>query len=274
MHYFIINKILNHNIIMGRRSGNEYILIGKGIGFKRRPGDSILESEVATYYLIQDDTKMSDYEKIVLQTPDSVLLITEQAIRYAEEKLNHRFDQSIHISLLDHINFAIYRLNNKINVGSFLSEEYYLMYSELYDVAHEMVNIINDGIEMELPHSEVGSIILHLHAALRNEKLSKTALYAEVISYALSYIQAALPNGIVENSIARARLITHLKFALKRTESELSVDNPLADVIRKQYPEVYLIAKGLSKSIYDTFGIKLSESEVGYIALHVYNLQY
>ncbi|NLW15363.1 MAG: PRD domain-containing protein [Erysipelothrix sp.] len=274
MKEFNIEKILTHNIILGSSEDKEFILIGKGIGFQRKPGSKISSESVASYYIIQNSDKLSEYEKIVFGTAASVLLATEKAIKFAEEKLDTVFDENIHISLLDHVNFALFRLENKLQVGSFLTDEYYLMYSDLYDIAFKMVESINSDLDVELPHSEVGSIILHMHAALHKEKVSSTALYAQIIDYSLTFIQDRLPKAITSNSIAKARLITHLKFALKRIESDEVRSNPLVDVIKEKYPEVYEIAADLSGEIEERYNVKLPESEIGYIALHVYNLQY
>lgn len=273
MKVFKVLKILTHNILIGENQGKEYMLIGKGIGFQKKPGMLVSEEQTSNYYIIQDAKKISDYEKVVLDTPDQTLLATEKAILYAEEKLNVKFDESIHLSLLDHINFAIYRLEHQLQVGSFLTEEYYVMYSELYELAVEMVKMINQTIGVTLPSSEVGAIILHLHAAINQEKVSQTATNAQVIEYSLNFIQEKLGVEFAGNQLAKARLITHLKFALKRSKDQKVLQNPLVEVIKEKYPVVYQVAKELADTIVSTFGIEFSESEISYIALHLYNLQ-
>lgn len=273
MKAFEVLKVLNHNIILGKNQGKEYILIGKGIGFQIKPGMFVTEEKTSNYYMIQDAKKLSDYEKMVLDTPEPILLATEKAIILAEEQLKTKFDETIHLSLLDHIRFAVYRLENNIKVGTFLTEEYHFMYSELYEVSTKMMNQINEIIGITLPDSEVGAIILHLHAALNKEKVSQTAIYAQVIEFSLTYLQEKLGEQIANNHLAKARLITHLKFALKRSESKKELENPLAEVIQMQYPEIYQIAQQLSEEIQVRFMIQFSQSEMSYIALHLYHLQ-
>ncbi len=273
MKAFKVLKILTHNILLGENQGKEYMLIGKGIGFQKKPGMLVNEEQTSNYYIIQDAKKISDYEKVVLNTPEQTLLATEKAILYAEEKLKVKFDESIHLSLLDHINFAIYRLEHQLQVGSFLTEEYYLMYTDLYELAVEMVKMINQMIGVSLPSSEVGAIILHLHAAINQEKVSQTAANAQIIEHSLDFIQERLGVEFTGNQLAKARLITHLKFALKRSKDQKNLENPLAEVIKEKYPALYQVAKELANMIASTFSIAFSESEISYIALHLYNLQ-
>ncbi|MHC5268760.1 PRD domain-containing protein [Enterococcus sp. LJL98] len=273
MKTFEIVKILTHNIILASNQGKEYILIGKGIGFQMKPGMTVKEEQASNYYIIQDSKKLSDYERMVLDTPERVLLATEKSILLAEQQLEKKFDERIHLSLLDHIRFAVYRLEHQIKVSSFLTEEYHVMYPELYAIATKMVQQLNKILEIELPHSEVGSIVLHLHAALNQEKVSQTAIYAQVIEYALIYLREQLGEQITNNQLAKARLVTHLKFALKRSEHQKELENPLAGVIQQKYPEIYQIANSLSKEIATRFQIQFSESEISYIALHLYHLK-
>lgn len=273
MKAFEVVKVLNHNILLGTNQGKEYILMGKGIGFQIKPGMFVTEEKTSNYYIIQDSQKLSDYEKMILDTPELILLATEKAIILAEEQLATKFDETLHLSLLDHIRFAVYRFEHQIKVGSFLTEEYYFMYAKLYEIATQMIQQINEIIDLTLPDSEIGAIILHLHAALNKEKVSQTAIYAQVIEFSLKYLQEKLGEEIANNHLAKARLITHLKFALKRSESKKELENPLAEVIKKQYPGIYQIAEQLAKEIQSRFMIQFSPSEMSYIALHLYHLQ-
>lgn len=274
MKAFQIIKILTHNILLATYESNEYILIGKGIGFQKKPGMLVQEEQISNYYIIQDMKKLSVYEKMVLDTPGNVLLATEKAIMLAEEELKKKFDESLHLSLLDHIRFALYRLENNVHVGSFLTDEYYLMYPDLYRISEKMTAIINQSMNVSLPVSEIGAIILHLHAALNQEKVSQTAINAQIIGAALDFIQENSSLNLENNHLAKARLITHLKFALKRSADQKMHDNPIVSVIEKDYPEIYQLSYSLAQVIEKRFMIRLSNSEIGYIALHLYNLQF
>lgn len=268
---FIIEKILTHNIILARYESKDYMLVGKGIGFKKKPGTLIQEQDVENFYVISNLKNVNEYVNIVLETPESLLLTTEQAIRLAEKRLNKKFDESLHISLLDHLNFAVFRMNNNINVGSFLTDEYFLLYPQFYSIAEEMVELINKELNIELPRTELGAIILHLHAAINNEKVSNTAFYAQVINFALSFIQEKF-SSTFSNNVFRTRLITHLRFALKRSEDSVSVENPMIDIIEDQYDEYFKVATELADKINEKFSIQLNRDEIGYITLHIYNM--
>ena len=98
MKTFEVVKGLNHNVLLGVNQGKEDILTGKGIGFQMKPGLFVNEEKISNFHLIQDSQKLSDYEKMVLDTPEQILLATEKAIILAEERLQTKFDQTIHLS--------------------------------------------------------------------------------------------------------------------------------------------------------------------------------
>lgn len=273
MEQYTITKVLTHNIVFATKGVTDFILIGKGIGFQQKPGNLIDGIKVSSFYIVHDIEKVSQYESIVLSTPEDVVFATEEAIQFAESQLDHVFNESVHISLLDHINFSIYRMKNNLKVGSFLTDEYYLLYPELYKVSKKMVTIINENLYINLPDSEIGAIILHLHAGIHEEEMSNTMLYTEIIDYALKFIENKLPNINNQNSLNKARLITHLKFALKRHEQRQGVENLLSDTIKDKFPSSFKIAEELFDELYKLYAIKFSEAEIAYIALHIENLK-
>lgn len=273
MKKYTITKVLNHNIVFATHETTDYILIGKGIGFQKKPGHLVIGGDVSSSYIVYDIEKVTQYENVVLSTQEDVVFSTEKAIQYAESELDHVFKESIHISLLDHINFSIYRMNNNLHVGSFLTKEYYLLYPKLYEISKAMVNIINDSLDVNLPESEIGAIILHLHAAIHEEEMSTLVLYTEIIDFSLNFIEERLVTINPNNEINKARLITHLKFALKRHELNQNLQNLMVDTIKEKYPTSFKIAKDLFNKLKALYAINFDDSEIAYIAMHIENLK-
>lgn len=270
---FTVVRSLTHNIVLASRSNIEYILIGKGIGFNLKEGDSINESKVSSYYLVKNSNKMNAYERIVTDMDQDVLMVTENAIVHAEKTLNHVFDVSVHMSLLDHVNFAVYRYKNNISITNPFSEAYFLMYEKLYLVAQEMIKIINSDLGINLPEFEAESIVLHLHAGIHQGKISQSALYATYVSDSWNYLVSLTPEFETSESIMVARLITHLKFAFKRLENDLTLVDTISEMVESIYPDSFETSKKLAKFLVLQHGIEIPKSEVGYIALHIENLK-
>ena len=265
-------KPLNHNVVLARYLDKFYIVIHKGIGFKAESNDYFTMPDGAHYYLLQDPSQLSVYEKLILDTNEQVLFVTEKAIQYAEKTLKYKFNESLHISLLDHLNFAIYRHRQGIEIGSYLGESYTFLYAELYEIACHMLAMINEALHLSLPKSEAGAIVLHLHTALRRGNLSQEALQSQIITDSIDYILRQIDNPQASN-IAKARLATHLKFALIRLDKNEKLQGLDKSMLDRSYEPYYQIARNLCLYLDKKYDIKLPYDEVLYIAIHIRNLE-
>lgn len=66
--------------------------------------------------------------------PEEHILLGEEIISYAEEKLGIKLNEHIHISLTDHLSFAIERSQKGINIKNKLINEIRLLYHEEFDI--------------------------------------------------------------------------------------------------------------------------------------------
>ena len=65
-------------------------------------------------------------------------------------------------------------------------------------------------------------------------------------------------------------LADNIAFAISRLNQNVSISNPFGNEIRLLYPEAYKIALETMPMIEDRLNVRLSEDEVGYIALHIH----
>nr|WP_273701636.1 PRD domain-containing protein [Tepidanaerobacter acetatoxydans] len=70
-----------------------------------------------------------------------------------------------------------------------------------------------------------------------------------------------------------ARLIIHLRFALDRIDSEMTIKNPLLARIKEEFSESYKIATEIAEYIKERIGKEPPENELGYLALHIQRIK-
>lgn len=274
MREYIIRKILNNNIVQCYELGEdkECILLGKGIGFQKQVNDLVNLEKVEKEYYIRNEKNISRYQKLVEQCDDQLVLVIEEVIAMMEERFGNTYDEYLHIALLDHINFSIYRYKNNIEVKNIFLDEYSVMYASEYAFAKEVLAYINERLQITLPDSEIGFITLHVHSALHEEDVSKSALYMKVISHCIEMIESRLPFTLDSQSIEKTRLVTHLKFALERAGQNIVLENVVLDSLKDSYPNTYALANDIANEVQKEFDIHLPEGEVGYITLHLQNI--
>lgn len=270
-----ILKVLSHNVIQDVKLANneESIFLGKGIGFGKKPKDIFTDlSKVERKYFITDQENLHKYQLLLEKCDEELYFFVEEYIEKVQETFKSSYDETLHIGLLDHLNFSLYRYHNKISLQNIFMDEMSLMYEEEYEFAVKMLKDLNLRLGVDLPNSEASFIALHLHASIKGEKPSVTALYLKIIGDCLSFVEKSYDITLDAKSMERARLITHLKFALKRASDKMPIQNVMVEAIKKAYPKTYSLALELTKIIETDYGIVLPEGEVGYLAMHMENI--
>lgn len=270
----VIRKILNHNVVQGYDADlkKEFLIHGTGIGFRKRDGDAVDPANIAKIYEIQDKSSLSAYESLLQSTEASLIDLSEAIITKLVNRFGSNYDEKLHIALLDHLNFSIYRYRNHIAMQNIFLDEIELMYPNEFQFAKEMVLFVNESLGIELPEAEIGFISMHIHSAYHDDSASETALTINMIGRCMNFIEQSICKKIKPHSIERQRLVTHLKFAFKRAKQKQHLSNPLSHSIIEKYPKTYALATSMANILNDEFMIELSEGEIGYLALHIQNI--
>jgi len=92
----------------------------------------------------------------------------------------------------------------------------------------------------------------------------------------IEHVESVFERSIDEDSISYQRLVTHLRYALGRLESNEAfqiMDDDMLTFIQTKYDSAYRCALGLADLLKKEYGLHLPKSEIGYITLHVQRLQ-
>lgn len=269
---FIVTRPFNHNVVLckNRESKKECILIGKGIGFGLKENSYIEDEEKIEkiFYLI-DESNKNKFKGLTEEVSNEVIGISEEVIAMISNEVKKELNENIHVTLADHISFALERLKSGINIINPFLVEIKTLYSYEYTIACKALEIINKKLKVMLPDDEIGFIAMHIHAASSNVNLSKTAMNTSIISEMVEFIEEKLGFNIDRNSIDYGRLVTHLRFALNRAEKKISLKNLLLGSIKRQFKDSYKLSKEMAKKIKQEYNVDICDDEIGYLALHI-----
>lgn len=257
---YTIFKVLNHNALMVTRGNNYYLVLDKGIGFKRKADECISLGEYSTVYELKDQ-KSSHSDPIFLE-------ITNEIIQAAKVKFPD-IDTNILLPLSDHISFAIERIQKDLIISNPFTEEIRLLNPEEYSIALQARDLIKKYTDICINDDEVGYITLHIHSAISNTKVNQSILLAQVVQDSLNTIHNNLNIQFDSTSLAYSRLITHIKYMIKRIETNEKLTLDMDEFILNQYPIPYRIAEDIIKDISISLQCSIPRIEVGYLALHI-----
>ncbi|MCU6793044.1 PRD domain-containing protein [Paenibacillus sp. WQ 127069] len=263
-----IIHVLSHNVVMAHLStGKNSIAFGKGIGFKKEPGMIIDDVSITQEFLLHTSEVMKSYEQILNAVDVKIIGITEEVIAYAQGMLEGEFSETIHASLVDHINFAVERQKRGIYITNPFAYEIQYMYPEEYRVAKRSVDFLNDHLDVTLPEDEVAFLAMHFNGARNKEKGSESLTVVKLVS---KIIEEARELGYsFDDSFSTVRFISHLKSLIERVKQGKTIQNPLLDKIKVEYGDTYLKAVVLSMYLNDSLGKTVPEDEIGFLAMHL-----
>lgn len=271
---YTVLKVFNNNIVLVTDGDAERLLIGKGIGFGRKPGTPLGEVavEVEKVFVIEQPEKQQQFRQLIETNDPGFIDFCEDLILQIFRELQTELDERIHIGLLDHLAMTIRRLRKGDEIVNPFLAQTKVLYPREYRVATQIAARIDAEYGVSVPPGEAGFIALHIHSAVRGVALSDT-LRSNRISAVV--VQRIREWGIEvdEGSIEYARFLSHLRYTMERTLKGGTVEDGLAKAIAAQYPESNELARELRVLLEKELKSAVSDAEVAFLTVHLERLR-
>ena len=268
-----IDKIINNNIVSAiEADGKEVVIMGRGLGFGMKPGKEIPEGKIEKVFRLDSQNSTDKFKELLANLPLEHIQASTEIINYAKSVLNRRLNQSIYITLTDHINFAIERFKEKMMFTNPLLNEIKTFYKEEYLIGEYAVALIERRIGITLPVDEAGFIALHIVNAEYNTAMRDTIDITTLIQNVVKIVKEYFSMDLDETSLNYQRFVTHLRFLAQRIigGEMLTSDNPeFNQLISQMYPEEYACSLKLKDYIQVTYHHDVTEEETAYLAVHI-----
>ncbi len=268
-----IQKVINNNVISAYDEKNqEVVIMGRGIGFKAHPGDKIDETKVEKVFRIENETLSRQFQELLENIPLEHMQLTSDIISYAKKSLNVQLNQNIYITLTDHINFAIQRQAQGIQLQNALLWEIRKFYNQEYLLGKYAVDLLNQKLGTKFSEDEAGFIALHFVNAEYNTNIRDTFAMTNMIQGILDLVKTEMQIEFNEDSLHYERFVTHLKFLAQRLyRHEMLKDEEveLAQMLENKYPKEYECSKKIASYIKQEYGWEISGEEVMFLSIHI-----
>lgn len=212
-----IEKVINNNIISSfDENGREIVVMGRGLGFKKKAGELVDKSKIEKIFKMDTNEETQQLQNLLADIPLEHIQISNEIISYFKNVINKKLNKNVYITLTDHINFAIERYKQGLNFKNALIWEIKRFYPQEFKVGKKAIEIIKCKLGVELPEDEVASIVIHLVNAEFGTEMPNTIDITKIIQNVLKIIKYNYNIEFDESSISYERLITHLKFFAQR----------------------------------------------------------
>ncbi|MBL1223479.1 BglG family transcription antiterminator LicT [Enterococcus sp. BWR-S5] len=274
----LIHKILNNNVIITvDEHDRELIVMGKGLGFRKKPGDFISKDNVDKVYQLTNEKISLQFQELLEDLPMEYLEISDEIIEYAKKEINENLNETIYISLTDHLHTAIERVKKNVEVKNVLLWDIKRFFPDEFKVGMMAIQKVKERYDVELSEDEAGFIALHIvNAQQDGDGSGNTYEITKIMQEIMNIIKYYFKISFDESSVYFYRFTTHLKFfayrMLSKGQSEDETDQELLEIIKTKYQNAYNCIEKIDKYLIAAYDYKISNDEKLYLTIHIARL--
>lgn len=273
----LITKVLNSSVVLATdENGHECILLGRGIGYGHKPGETVDDGVVDRVFLPVDDPDSRALVDLLGTIPATYALLARDVIALARTGLKVDLHPHLLLALTDHLHFAAERHAQGMRVVNRLSWEMRTYYPDEYAVGLEALQLVNERLTLDLPEDEATNIAFHLVNARNDSASAFDAIRAAtLISEMVAIVSYRTGRTLAPQDQDHRRFVVHLQFFADRLLTGRLLDRDdgfLYEQMLAKYPEALETARLLGEHVRSRYGVDLPSEELGYLGLHVQRL--
>ena len=272
-----IKKLINNNILcVVDKKGNELIVTGRGIGFQRHRGEFVDPALVERTYRMEEKAEQKKLRELVEKIPIEHLALTEALIEHIKTQIPQKLNQSLLITLADHISFAIARKAHGVEFSNPLKGSIMCYYPTEYHLGQHCLKVIREQLGVALQEDEAAFIALHIVNAELNTNMSEMYDITNLIEGALSVVEYFYQRKFDRESLDFNRFVVHLRYFAQRLFQGKMMDDDQGEhdvmfrqLIMKNCKEHYKCAQCIGDYVKNAYQKTLSEEELTYLTIHL-----
>ncbi|MDO7803892.1 PRD domain-containing protein [Lactiplantibacillus pentosus] len=255
----------------------EWIVVGNGVGFGKHKGDQIDEQKIQRRFVatLKQNVDIDSFQDLKPQS----FAITTQVVHLVEPLLKVSFSDYQYFVLADHIDFALKRANDGIDVDNgTVRWEVKKLFPKEFQAATKAVELINSTADVTLPKSEVVFMTYHfINAGSDGSKLQETIKITKLISGIIDIVQYQFQMRLDPESFNYNRFVAHLRALMVQRVSRTSstgseLDQSLLQLMIAKYPQAYATVERIDTFLQSKAGWRLEPDDKVYLTLHIWRV--
>ena len=271
-----IKKVLNSSVVLVDNEGQEMIALGKGIGFGKKAGEQITDSQIDQVFLPIDETRSLQFAELIDEIPIRFFEMTKEIVQLAQQLMPNPLNSTIYLTLSDHLHFAVERQEKGLSITNRLYWEIKNYYAKEYAVAEQALLLLREKYQIFLPEEEASNIAFHLinaqsASADNQDGLKKAKLIGIIVNLVRYWIQ----QYVNKKSIHYRRFITLVSFFGDCLFAEGLLQEKDEGLYRQMwalYPNAMEIATKVKAYVDNEYQTKIPENEIAFLGVHINRL--
>ena len=269
-----VRKALNHNtlIAISMENNQEYLVIGKGIGFGKKVSErfEIPENIECSIYSLHEQTERGKAMELIKGIEPVYLEIAGKVLAKSEEVFG-KIDKRILFPMADHIAFAVQRIRANEQISNPLTDDIRALFYMEYKTAECVKDILWEMLQVEIDEHEIGYIALHIHSAIEDENVALSMQIAMAVRECIRMIEEETGQTIDVMSLSYNRLMNHIRYMVARSIKGEKLKLNMNDYMSVKFPKSFWMATEVCKQLEKQLhrNSPLDEVEIGYLAMHI-----
>lgn len=272
-----IKKVINNSVLcIIDEKGREMIVTGKGIGFQRKRGEFIDKSRIEKIYRMEDKGAQCRLRELVEQIPIEILQLTQELVEEIKTGITIPLNESLLITLADHISFAIRRKQEGIEFNHPLKGAIMCYYPGEYQIGVKCLHKMEQQLQITLLEDEAAFIALHIVNAELNTDMSEMYDITRLIEGAIEVVEYYYQKQFERNSLDFSRFVVHLRYFAQRlfqgkilSDTGDEHDLYFRQLIMRNSKKHYKCAQCIAEYVRNTYQRELSDEELIYLTIHL-----
>lgn len=265
-----VEKVLNHNALIGilENTTQEFLIMGKGIGFGKHVSENIDVSENDMIYSLKESTERGDKKELATSIDPVYLEIANELLDGAEKAFK-TIDRDVMLPLADHIEYAVKRSKNNEQLRNPLTDDIRVLFHAEFKVAEAARDIIGTRLNVNLTDDEIGYIALHIHSSIMDQAVSQAMQMAEAVRECVTMVEKETGKHINTQSLSYNRLLNHIRYMIARTLNGEVIKLDMNDYINASAANSFQMATKICGELSKSLGKQIHNAEIGYLAMHI-----
>lgn len=274
----ILQSFNQNALLVADKNNDEFIVLGKGIGFKKKAGDTISSEGISRIFRVNYSRYEKDIQDSIKDVPEDLLVIVDNISQHVEETLNTKLDPVFIVALASHIHFSMKYENTIDHVDVPLDYGLNYLFPKEYKAAKWAIDYLFDEYGINLPNSEVTYFTFHfVNGALHSDTNEMAMELGLILNDVLKVMERFTPNLIEQNSIHVSRFIVHIRYFLFRQmnaaeKTKCSDFKDVYNLTAEKFTDAELFVEKLTNLFQEKYSLVCSPEERFYLLIHVQRL--
>ncbi|MFF2483975.1 PRD domain-containing protein [Paenibacillus sp. NPDC058071] len=167
-----IDRVIGNNVLLtvDTETDREYVLVGKGLGFGAKSGTIVdgKDRRIEKKFRLDDTEHVKHYHTLLEDIDPEVIEMTERTIARIKQTTGSDVNPKVYFALPSHIQFAVFRLRNGMDIINPLLNETKRSFPVEYEIARQLAGWISERFQVDVPEDEIGFLTFHVYSAIYN----------------------------------------------------------------------------------------------------------